>query len=112
MKVRRRWVWVLLLMVPVVALSGFAIWAYTPAAPMPEALAALEPDAQVAVEPEPWWVFRPVGQEPQVGLILYPGGRVDPRAYAPAARAVAAEGLSWLNILIRYRKVTNSMIPW
>jgi pimeloyl-ACP methyl ester carboxylesterase len=30
--------------------------------------------------------------DPAVGLILYPGGRVDPRAYAPPARAIAAGG--------------------
>ena len=35
-------------------------------------------------------VFRP--GDPTTGLILYPGGRVDPRAYAPTARALAEEG--------------------
>jgi dienelactone hydrolase len=59
---------------------------------MPEALAALESDAQVHVETDPWLVFRPVTQDPTTGLILYPGGRVDPRAYAPTARALAEEG--------------------
>jgi len=59
---------------------------------MPEALAALQSDAQVQVEAEGWLIFRPVGGERAVGLILYPGGRVDPRAYAPPARAIAAEG--------------------
>ena len=59
---------------------------------MREALAALESDARVHVETAPWLVFRPVDQEPPVGLILYPGGRVDPRAYAPTARALAEEG--------------------
>jgi pimeloyl-ACP methyl ester carboxylesterase len=59
---------------------------------MPEALAALESDAQVHVETAPWLVFRPANQDPSVGLVLYPGGRVDPRAYAPTARALAEEG--------------------
>lgn len=59
---------------------------------MPEALAALQSDDQVQVETEPWLLFRPVGEEPTTGLILYPGGRVDPRAYAVAARALAGEG--------------------
>ncbi|MEO5939358.1 MAG: alpha/beta fold hydrolase [Candidatus Limnocylindrales bacterium] len=35
-------------------------------------------------------VFRPVGGAPTVGLILYPGGKVPPAAYAPAAREIAA----------------------
>jgi pimeloyl-ACP methyl ester carboxylesterase len=59
---------------------------------MPAALAALQSDAQVAVETEPWLVFRPMGDVPAVGLVLYPGARVDPRAYAPAAHALAQEG--------------------
>jgi pimeloyl-ACP methyl ester carboxylesterase len=59
---------------------------------MPEGLAALVPDARVAVDTSPWLVFRPVDRAPTVGLILYPGGRVDPRAYAPAARTVAEQG--------------------
>lgn len=32
------------------------------------------------------------GSPHATGLILYPGARVDPRAYAPAARALAARG--------------------
>ena len=35
-------------------------------------------------------VFRPSGGSPSVGLILYPGGKVPPAAYAPAARDIAA----------------------
>lgn len=76
----------------VIAIAGFVIWAETPLGPMPEALAALQSDAQVQVETEPWLTFTPVGQQPEIGLILYPGGRVDPRSYAPPARAIAAEG--------------------
>jgi pimeloyl-ACP methyl ester carboxylesterase len=59
---------------------------------MPEALAAIEPGAQVEVSTGEWLVFRPADDQPEVGLILYPGGRVDPRAYAPAARALAEQG--------------------
>jgi dienelactone hydrolase len=76
----------------ILALGGFVIWASTAATPMPEALAALQSDAQVEVDTEPWLVFRPMGGNPTVGLILYPGGRVDPRAYAPTARTLAQEG--------------------
>jgi hypothetical protein len=91
MRKLKRWLGLLLLLF-LLALIGFVVWASTPSSPMPEALAALQSDAQVGVETKPWLIFRPVAEEPIVGLILYPGGRVDPRAYAPAARAIAAEG--------------------
>jgi dienelactone hydrolase len=91
MRVLKRWWWLLPLML-ILIFGGFVIWASTAAAPMPEALAALQSDSQVQVETDPWLVFRPVGDDPAVGLILYPGARVDPRAYAPAARALAQEG--------------------
>ena len=74
------------------AVIGFVIWAETPLGPMPEALAALETDETVRVETEPWLIFSPQGELPTSGVILYPGGRVDERSYAPAARALAEEG--------------------
>jgi hypothetical protein len=87
----RRWWWLLLLL-PILAVAAFVIWAETGPAPMPEALAALQSDGTVQVEVEPWLILRPAGDEPTTGLILYPGGRVDPRAYAPTARTLAEEG--------------------
>jgi len=91
MRILKRWWW-LLPLVLILALGGFVIWASTAAAAMPEALAALQSDAQEQVQTEPWLVFRPMGDQPTVGLVLYPGARVDRRAYAPAARALAREG--------------------
>jgi dienelactone hydrolase len=82
----------MLLGVVVVALVAFLAWALIIPAPMPQALAAMQSDAQVGVEAGRWLTFRPAEGEPAAGLIVYPGGRVDYRAYAPAARAVAAEG--------------------
>ena len=76
----------------IAVLVGFVVWASAPPAPMPEALAALQSGAQVQVDTEPWLIFRPGDSQTAVGLLLYPGGRVDPRAYAPAARALAGEG--------------------
>ena len=37
-------------------------------------------------------LFTPTAAAPEVGFILYPGAGVDPRAYAPAAQAIAREG--------------------
>ncbi len=89
---RRPRVWLLAAaMVFVLAAAGFIIWANTTNPVMPQALDALKPDTQVAVDTETWLVFDPDGTE-TTGFIFYPGGRVDPRAYAPPARAIAEEG--------------------
>jgi pimeloyl-ACP methyl ester carboxylesterase len=91
MQILRRWWWLLPLLL-IAALAGFVVWAETAAAPMPEALAALQTDEQVQVETESWLTFTPTGRKPEVGLVLYPGARVDPRAYAPTARALSEKG--------------------
>jgi pimeloyl-ACP methyl ester carboxylesterase len=91
MRFLKRWWWLLPALL-VLAVGGFVLWAGSPARPMPEALAALVPDGEVQVEIEPWLVFRPQARGPAAGLILYPGGRIDPRAYAPAAHALARQG--------------------
>ena len=91
MRIVKRWWW-LLPVVLVLALGGFVVWASAAAGPMPEALPALQSDAQVQVDTEPWLIFRPASGQPAVGLVLYPGARVDPRSYAPAAHALAEEG--------------------
>ncbi|MCE7986417.1 MAG: alpha/beta hydrolase [Caldilinea sp. CFX5] len=71
---------------------GFLVWAGRPAMATTEALDALTTDEKVFVTTTPWLVFTPVTPTATTGLIFYPGGLVDPRAYAPAARAIAAEG--------------------
>lgn len=81
-----------LLIVLLLAVAGFAAWAYTPLGPMPEALAALQSDATIQVATSPWLTFTPVGSQPTTGFIIYPGGRVDARSYAPVARAIAERG--------------------
>jgi hypothetical protein len=82
-----------ILLLAVLAIAGFSLWAYTPAQPMPQALQALEPGADVAVAISSGWLeFMPLKVKPTTGMILYPGGRVDYRAYAPLARKIAAQG--------------------
>lgn len=75
------------------AAGGFLWWALTPLGPDAEALAALESDDVVDVtESDSAWLFSPTDDEPLLGLVLYPGGRVDPRSYAPLARELAERG--------------------
>lgn len=71
-----------------------------------EAYAALNSDATVTVSPNACdqscldqliatkgaITFKPTGQTPTEGFIYLPGGTVDPRAYAVAAREIAAAG--------------------
>ena len=75
-----------------VLVLGFVVWGSTPAKPMPEALTALQSDSTVMVETGKWLVFTPLTSQPTTGFIIYPGGRVDYRAYAPAAHQIAAQG--------------------
>ena len=94
MKVFKKYWWIILLAVPLLAAAGFVIWASGASAPMPEALAALQSNGQVTVGNGPWLIFRPVAPSSTVGLIFYPGGKVDYRAYAPAMYAIAAKGFT------------------
>ncbi len=79
-------------LIVVIALAAGIIWANDAAQPMPEALAALQSDARVTITQADWIEFVPTGSTPSKGFIFYPGGRVDARAYAPAARALAEKG--------------------
>jgi hypothetical protein len=87
----RKWWW-LILIVPIALLAGFLIWANNSLQPMPEALAAMESDEQVQVQTEPWLEFSPTDRSPSTGVVFYPGGKVDPRAYAPPMHELAAQG--------------------
>ena len=87
----RRLLWLILLIL-LLAVGGFVVWGQTPLGPMDEALAALKSDSQVVVEQTGWMVFHPANTQPTTGFIFYPGGRVDPRSYAPAAHTIAAQG--------------------
>ena len=76
---------------------------------MPAALEAMESDNSVTVETVEvaeweegsnfYFVFKPKYTNPKTGFIFYPGGLVDPRAYAPPARAIAAKG--YLTVIVK-----------
>jgi len=79
-----------------IALIGGLIWGIQWATyarpPLPEAVQALESDELVTVTYEPWLTFSPNASTPTTGLIFYPGGRVDPRAYSVLMREITLEG--------------------
>ncbi|MFN2196462.1 MAG: alpha/beta hydrolase [Anaerolineales bacterium] len=87
-----RIVFIVIVVILLAAIFGFVFWAAHAAGPMPEALNALESDEFIQVTIDDWYVFDPQDIQTTTGLILYPGGRVDPRSYAPQARLIALHG--------------------
>jgi len=83
---------VALALVLVVFIAVAASWLSYARAPLADALEALVSDDSVLVSESPWLSFTPAGSRADTGVILYPGGRIDPRGFAPLARAIAAEG--------------------
>jgi dienelactone hydrolase len=75
-----------------IGISGFVLWSQTPARPMSEAAAALQSSSQVIVTNSESLTFTPAISKPTTGFIIYPGGRVDYRAYAPVAHQIAEMG--------------------
>lgn len=56
------------------------------------ALSALQSPSQVTVDQGKWITFTPA-QETNTGLIFYPGGLVEPAAYAPVLKDIAMNGV-------------------
>ena len=75
-----------------VATGGFVWWGNNPLEAMPEASVALESDESVQVSLEDWIVFTARQSPPESGVIFYPGGHVDPHAYAPLLKQISADG--------------------
>jgi len=82
----------------IIALVCFVIWAETPLGPMPEVSDALQSDSTVKVIAGKWLVFSPVQPIDYTGFIIYPGGRVDYKSYAPIAHAIAEKG--YLTVIV------------
>jgi hypothetical protein len=75
-----------------IVVIGFVIWAETPLGPMAESNLALISDSMVDVSTGQWLVFSPHGIKATSGFIIYPGGKVNYKSYAPTAHAIANKG--------------------
>lgn len=77
----------------IIGILGMLVWAKTGTYPARTvALSALESTDRVTITQDKWIVFTPV-QETETGLIFYPGGLVEPTAYAPVLHQIAESGV-------------------
>ena len=82
-----------LVLIVVIGVLGMLVWSKTGTYPARAvALSALESTDRVTITQDKWIVFTPV-EETETGLIFYPGGLVEPTAYAPVLREVAENGV-------------------
>ncbi|MCX7784160.1 MAG: alpha/beta hydrolase [Meiothermus sp.] len=86
--------------------AGAMVWytqrALTPYPPSQAALKALESGAEVQVQVTPYgWVFIPQGTI-KGGFAFYPGGLVEPQAYAPVLRRIAQGGYRVALLQVRF----------
>lgn len=87
----KRLLWLIPLLLLILLVGGFLAWTTLfAAAPMPEAVADMQ--ASTTLAGKNWLVFQPAVSNQTTGLVFYPGGLVDARAYAPAARQLAEAG--------------------
>src|SRR6185295_4101393 len=89
-RIRRVWI-----TVGLTATAIFVVWSLIAYRASAEARTAAASDAAVSVQRQDGiWHFASTSavDRPDVGLLFFPGALVDPTAYAPLARAVAAAG--------------------
>jgi hypothetical protein len=77
----------------IIGVLGMLVWSKTGTYPArKDALSALESTDRVRITQDKWIIFEPV-QDTEIGLIFYPGGLVEPTAYAPILHRIAEEGV-------------------
>jgi len=82
-----------LLTIIVIGVLGMLIWSKTGTYPARTVAAnALESTDRVTITQDRWIVFEP-DHETDTGLIFYPGGLVEPTAYAPILHKIAEKGV-------------------
>jgi hypothetical protein len=95
MKVKRiiQFAFIGLVSIVIIGVLGMLVWSKTGTYPARDvALSALESTDRVTITQDKWITFTPV-EETETGLIFYPGGLVEPTAYAPVLREIAENGV-------------------
>ncbi|BCJ94058.1 thioesterase [Anaerocolumna cellulosilytica] len=72
---------------------AFALWAMLPHRTMEAAKEALKSDETVAVQNGTYIHLKPLVNRKKIGIIMYPGARVDAEAYAVLGKKLAREGM-------------------
>jgi hypothetical protein len=91
-KFRLRYVFIVMIAVCMLTTVLFWVWANSAQGPAPEAVSAMQSGDGVRITSDRWLVFEPENRTVNTGFIFYPGGRIEPRSYAPFARDIAAQG--------------------
>jgi hypothetical protein len=101
-----------------IGIVGFITWARTGTYYAQEvALAALESTDAVTITQDRWIVFEPTA-DTEIGLVFYPGGLVEAKAYAPILHRISEEGVLViiapmpLNLAILNVNAANSVIDF
>ncbi len=82
-----------LLTIIIIGFFGVLVWSKTGTHPARRvAISALESTNTVIITQDKWITFTPV-EMVETGLIFYPGGLVEPTAYAPILHKIAEEGV-------------------
>jgi hypothetical protein len=89
---------VLVIAVVFIGVGGVLFLNNAQAQASPEAEAALASGDGVTVEQDDWITFAPETPAASTGFIFYPGGLVDPVAYAPPVREIAEAG--YLSVIV------------
>lgn len=105
-----------LLVIIIIGILGMLVWSETGTYPAGTvAKSALESTSRVTVTQDKWITFTPA-EKAETGLIFYPGGLVEPTAYAPILHQIADEGVLVvivpmpLNLAIFNTGAANSVI--
>ena len=88
-----------LLVILIVGFLGILVWSKTGTYPAGTvAISALESTSRVTVTQDKWITFTPA-EKAETGLIFYPGGLVEPIAYAPILHRIADEAKNRLCVV-------------
>lgn len=93
MKAKRKRIWLLMPVLAAVLIAAAAVWRYlSPYGAEESAVTAMQTGGGVTVESNANWISFEPATATGTGVILYPGGLVEPESYSALARRLAERG--------------------